>query len=151
MTKMKDLILGLATLLIGLLYIQQTLQLPKGEHLLNSSQSFPLLIGVMLVLLALILLVKCIMLWKKDRDEKKLEINIPALKRGLFYVIITSLYIFMFIPWFGFLIGTVIFMITTILFYKEVKWYTPFIVTTGTLFVVYYVFNKLMFINFPGM
>ncbi|MGM8365218.1 tripartite tricarboxylate transporter TctB family protein [Virgibacillus sp. W0181] len=148
MTKRSDLILGWSMLIISIFYIWQALQLPSGESFLNSSQSFPILIGISLTIFSITLIVKAF--FKKSEGKKeKTDVHKIGFKRALFYILWTGLYIFLFIPFLGFTVSTIGYMIIMILFYKEVKWFTSVFVAVGTMIFVYYVFNQLLYINFP--
>jgi len=142
----KDLILGSVVALISLLYIRQTYELPAGEHFLNSSRSFPLLLGFTLLLLSTFIIVNGI---RKRGDEQIKPLGRRGIQRGLYYIILTGVYIFVSIPVIGFVFSTLIYIIAGIIYYKEVKWYSSVIVSLGTLLVIYYVFNQWLLIGFP--
>jgi len=143
----KDIITGLSVFLLGCWYVWETMKLPGGSHILNSSRSFPLLIGIIIILLALIVLVKGII--AKGSNNKR-KISIIAIKRGSFYLINTAIYIFLLIPSIGFFVSTVIYMVLMLIFYKEIKWGTMLIIPVGTVIFVYFVFNQLLSINLPN-
>lgn len=142
----KDLSLGIIMALVSLLYIWQTYQLPDGQHFLNSSRSFPLLFGSILLIISFLLIIKG--LRHPENHPNKLFV-FPRGRRGLFYIIWTGVYIFVCIPAIGFVYATMLYMIIAIVYYKEVKWYSSVIVTFGTVLFIYYVFNQWMFIRFP--
>jgi putative tricarboxylic transport membrane protein len=144
--KNKDVLLGAVTSLLGVAYIWQTIQLPAGDHVLNSSRSFPLLLAILLLVVSFLLLIKAV---RSKGVPTFTRIDIGRLQRGGFYLLWTGLYIFLGIPFLGFAGATVPYLIIGILFYKEVRWYQAVPVSLGAVFLFYYVFSQLMYIKLP--
>lgn len=147
MNKKKDLVVGLIVGLFGIYYIQQVYHLPAGEHFLNSTRTFPLLFGGLLVILSVLLITGA--LQKKDDEKKTSNIDLVKVKRGLFYVVWTALYIFVGLPLLGFILSTIIFLAVGIFYYREVTWYWAPIISVATVVVIYFVFSKWMLIHLP--
>jgi putative tricarboxylic transport membrane protein len=144
--KKKDFWLGIVTSLIGVAYIWQTIQLPAEDHVLNSSRSFPMLLAIVLLVVSFLLLIKA---FRNIGTSPSDRIDMKKLQRGGFYLLWTGLYIFLGLPYLGFVGATIPYLVIGILFYKEVKWYQAVPVSLGAIFVFYYVFTQLMYIKLP--
>lgn len=133
-------------MLVSVFFIWQTFQLPVGDHVLNSSRSFPMLLGVLLMIVSTIQLVKT--------GRHKKAIVSPSygngnIRRGVFYVLWTGIYIFVGIPFIGFILATFLYLFVGITFYKEVRWYQVLPVSVGSILLFYFVFTRLMYIQLP--
>lgn len=133
-------------MLVSMFVIWLTLQLPAGDHVLNSSRSFPLLLGVLLMIVSATQLVKA--------GRLRTAVVTPAyrngnIRRGVFYVLWTGIYLFAGIPFIGFILVTILYLFVGITFYKEVRWYKVLPVSIGTILLFYFVFTRLMFIQLP--
>lgn len=142
----KDYILSATVLIIGLFFVIESFTLPAGEYLLNSPSSFPMLLGYCLIGLAIWQFIKTFREKKANTKEPYSRLEI---KRGVVFVLLTFVYIFILIPMIGFLISTFLFLFIGLLFYKEVRWYTALLVSTGMVGFIYVVFEQLMNIRLP--
>lgn len=148
MEKKANLILGIIIFIIGVLYLWQVILLPKSDSLLNSSQSFPLIIGISLVLLAVLLILKEVIFNKVVQAEEKRRVKIDWFA-GIFYAVVTGAYIFLMIPLTGFVFSTLLFILVMIMYFKEVKWYTAIITSGTTMLFIYFIFNQVLNISLP--
>lgn len=146
--KRANIILGITILIIGVLYLWQVMLLPKSETLLNSSQSFPLIIGITLVLLSVLLILKEVFFNKGGQEEATEPVRINWFS-WIFYTVSTGIYIFVLIPFVGFIVSTLIFIIAMILYFREIKWYTAVVTAGTTMLFIYFIFNQLLNINLP--
>ncbi|VEF49560.1 Tripartite tricarboxylate transporter TctB family [Bacillus freudenreichii] len=142
----KDFFLGIIVLVIGLFFVVESYQFPKGEHLLNSSRSFPMLLGFILMGLAVWQLVLSFKNSEKKGTEK---LPLPAIKRGVVFIILTAVYIFLVMPLIGFLASSFVFLVVGLLYFKEVRWYTATFISLGMIGFLYVFFEKVMLISFP--
>ncbi|RST74134.1 tripartite tricarboxylate transporter TctB family protein [Siminovitchia acidinfaciens] len=142
----KDFFLGIIVLVIGLFFVVESYQFPKGEHLLNSSRSFPMLLGFILMGLAVWQLVLSFKNSEKQGTEK---LPLPAIKRGVVFIILTAVYIFLVMPLIGFLASSFVFLVVGLLYFKEVRWYTATFISLGMIGFLYVFFEKVMLISFP--
>lgn len=142
----KEFLLGGIVLAIGIFFVIESYQLPPGDHLLNSSRSFPMLLGSCLILLSIwqLLLART----KNEKAEKSITSSV-SMKRGFIFILNTLLYIFILMPLIGFLSATLVFLLVGLMAYKEVSWYTATLVSVGMVGFIYLVFEKLMYIRFP--
>ncbi|SFE55709.1 Tripartite tricarboxylate transporter TctB family protein [Alteribacillus iranensis] len=132
---------------ISLLYLMQAFQLPAGQHWLNSSRTFPLLLGFGLLLLSILCIVQAYR--QKQRGEKnETPITKAMLLRGLFFIVVTLIYLAVY-PMIGFFPATFIYVVAMLLFYREIKWYTAFIVAGATLLFIHLIFERLLFLPLP--
>lgn len=144
----KDFLLAGIVLVIGLFLVIGSFNFPPGEHFLNSSRSFPMLLGYCLAGLSIWQFVQTIRK-KKEREEEAESLSILEMKRGLLYLLLTVVYMFLLIPFIGFLFSTLIYLLIGMLYYKEVRWYTATLVSIGMIGFIYVVFEKLMYIRLP--
>ncbi|MFD1706262.1 tripartite tricarboxylate transporter TctB family protein [Siminovitchia sediminis] len=142
----KDFILGIIVLTIGLFLVVGSYQFPKGEHLLNSSRSFPLLLGFILMGLAVWQLLSSL---KNNETKGTKKLPFPAIKRGVIFILLMAVYIFLAMPLIGFLASSFIFLIVGLLYFKEVRWYTATLISFGMIGFLYVFFEKVMLISFP--
>ncbi|MEH7524237.1 tripartite tricarboxylate transporter TctB family protein [Bacillus sp. JJ1503] len=142
----KDFILSATVLTFGLFFVIGSFSFPAGDHLLNSSRSFPMLLGYSFMGLAIWQFIKTIREKKANTKEffSRLEI-----KRGFVFIFLTVAYIFVLIPLLGFMISTLLFLFVGILFYKEIRWYTASLVSIGMIGFIYLIFVQLMNIRLP--
>lgn len=141
----KDFILGIIVLAIGLFLVVGSFQFPQGEHLLNSSRSFPMLLGFILMGLA----VWQLALAFKNNEKKGEKLSLPVIKRGVIFILLMAIYIFLAMPLIGFLASSFIFLIVGLLYFKEVQWYTATFISLGMIGFLYVFFEKVMLISFP--
>lgn len=142
----KEWMLGICSMLVSVFFIWQTSQLPEGDHVLNSSRSFPMLLGVLLMIVSAFQLVKAV--------RHKTAVVSPSfgngnIRRGVFYVLWTGIYIFVGIPFIGFILATLLYLFIGITFYKEVRWYQVLPISVGSILLFYFVFTRLMYIQLP--
>ncbi|MBX9976510.1 tripartite tricarboxylate transporter TctB family protein [Cytobacillus firmus] len=144
----KDYLLAGIVFGIGLFFVIGSYNIPPGEHFLNSSRSFPMLLGYSLIGLSIWQVVQTIRK-KKEEEGKTGSASIQEVKRGMLYLLLTVVYIFLLIPFIGFLYSTLIFLLIGMLYYKEIRWYTATLVSIGMIGFIYVVFEKLMYIRLP--
>ncbi|KAF0818576.1 hypothetical protein KIS4809_2635 [Bacillus sp. ZZV12-4809] len=144
----KDYLLAGIVFAIGLFFVIGSYDFPPGEHFLNSSRSFPTLLGYSLIGLSIWQLIQTIRKNKEEEGETG-SASILEVKRGILYLLFTVVYIFLLIPIIGFLYSTLIFLLIGMLYYKEVRWYTATLVSIGMIGFIYVVFEKLMYIRLP--
>ncbi|MCM3093024.1 MULTISPECIES: tripartite tricarboxylate transporter TctB family protein [unclassified Cytobacillus] len=144
----KDYLLAGIVFAIGLFFVIGSYDFPPGEHFLNSSRSFPTLLGYSLIGLSIWQLIQTIRKNKEEEGETG-SASILEVKRGILYLLFTVVYIFLLIPFIGFLFSTLIFLLIGMLYYKEVRWYTATLVSIGMIGFIYVVFEKLMYIRLP--
>jgi hypothetical protein len=142
----KELLLGGTVLAIGLFFVAESYQLPPGDHFLNSSRSFPMLLGYCLMILSIWQLIQAI---REKTKSENIRPSMNAIKRGGAFIFLTVLYIFVFIPIIGFLSSTWMFLLVGMMLFKEVRWYIATAVSVGMVGFIYVVFEKLMYIRFP--
>lgn len=142
----KDFILGIIVLAIGLFLVVGSYQFPKGEHLLNSSRSFPMLLGYILMGLAVWQLV---LAFKNNEKKGEEKLPLPVIRKGAVFILLMSMYIFLVMPLIGFLAASFIFLIAGLLYFKEVRWYTATVISLGMIGFLYVFFEKIMLISFP--
>ncbi|WP_226617745.1 tripartite tricarboxylate transporter TctB family protein [Cytobacillus firmus] len=144
----KDYLLAGIVFAIGLFFVIGSYNFPPGEHFLNSSRSFPMLLGYSLTGLSIWQFAQTFRK-KKEEEEEAASASIQEVKRGILYLLLTVVYIFLLIPFIGFLYSTLIFLLIGMLYYKEVRWYTATFVSIGMIGFIYVVFEKLMYIRLP--
>lgn len=145
----REFILGFTVLAIGLFLVVGSYQFPEGEHILNSSRSFPLLLGFSLMGLSVWQLVQSIKSNKNYEKTEREPLSLPAIKRGVTFILLMAVYIFIVMPFIGFLASSFIFLIVGLLYFKEVRWYTATFISIGLIGFLYVFFEKVMLINFP--
>lgn len=142
----KDFILSGMVLTFGLFLVIESFSFPEGKHLLNSSRSFPMLLGYSFMALAIWQFIKT---FREKKENTKESFSRLEIKRGVVFILLTVGYIFVLIPMIGFMISTLLFLFVGILFYKEIRWYTASLISIGMIGFVYLVFEQLMNIRLP--
>lgn len=144
----KDICLGVSLVMLSVFYLWQVKMLPGSEsdHILNSSQSFPYILGISLLVLSLALVIKGL---KAERNEGKSTISKKMIVNGLFYVLLTILYVFVGLPFLGFIYSTLIYMIALMMYFKEIIWYWAIPISAGSVLTIYLLFTRWMLIRLP--
>jgi len=148
----KDTLIGLSSIILGLLYTYKTLGLPRAS--IGNPMAplyFPLSLGVLMILMGIIAIL--VEMSKKtnleDKKEIKEEKDKSYVKLIVGTVIASIIYTVLFDK-IGFIISTLLFL-SFILFMVngKDKWITNLLVSVLFSFSVWYIFEKLINISLP--
>ncbi|MBN1334186.1 MAG: tripartite tricarboxylate transporter TctB family protein [Synergistales bacterium] len=142
-----DTILGIFAIIFGGIYSAQALALPKAS--IGNPWApiyFPLSLGVLLVAFGILLILKSM---KSKKAGRVLSFPREAMILIAGTLVLCSVYIFLFEK-IGFISSTMIFMASVLTFINEFKnWKTNLTVAVSFTLLIWYVFEKLFYINLP--
>lgn len=143
--KKKNFVFGVFLFAFCLFYLFQTYMLPKGNHVLNSPQTLPYLLGIVLLILSIVQM----KIGFNEAYEEGNQITNKMRLNGLFYIVATLLYILIGIPIIGFMYSSLIYMVILLAYYKEASWKLIALVPVGSLIIIYLVFTKMLLVRLP--
>ena len=155
-TMNKNLLSGLASTLLGLIYTIQAYQLPKAS--IGNEWApiyFPLGLGVLMLLFGFILIILGLREVKSERGgaekgKRKLEFTYTA--KLITYVSILSILYALLFDRIGYLLSTIFFMGAILMVVNGLnKWKVNVLISVGFSLAIYILFSKLLGIILPPM
>jgi putative tricarboxylic transport membrane protein len=143
---MIDRIIVVCVIILGLMYLYATSQISSlqigGDK--TGPKAFPILLGILFILSALLLLVEIIR--EKGQAHEKKE-DPKEQKRSLFLagatVFLTLIYIMVFEP-LGFLLSSTLYLFVLMSYFNRNKWWTNAIVSVMFPIAIYILFAKVL-------
>lgn len=149
-TNSKNRISGFFFLFLGIfLWIAIPYQIKSDGMTTMGPEFFPKFLSVGLIILSILLIIQTFVKEKQGRGQnsKNFDINLKSELRVLLIFFIITIYAVM-IPYLGFVISTILFMGIALFLLNVRKWYFYGALIAFS-FVVYYVFEKLLYVQLP--
>ena len=136
---------GIFFLILSLVFIKLSLELPSFGGWALSSGLFPLLISAALLMLSVVLTINSYRTEEKIPDKKETKVS---WKSVLIIFGITIIYCEA-LDWVGFISATVVYLILFLLIAGERKWYVLLLISGGTTLLAYIIFGVLLKVMLP--
>ncbi|WP_347548644.1 tripartite tricarboxylate transporter TctB family protein [Pseudalkalibacillus hwajinpoensis] len=134
---------AISLLLISILYLVLSFQIPPFPYSIVDADALPKGLGFILVVLSIFLFIQNPIEDRKKSDLKKEEVLMLLAVAGLIFI-----YILLF-ELLGFVVVTILFLLVTSRILGYTKWKTLIAVSVGFTLVLYFSFNYLLQIYLP--
>lgn len=141
--KKSDLISGLLTVILGLIFYTSTLKI-KPAKLGLSPADFPRLITIAMMICGVALILKSFL----SKGSSKKEIDFGFIKKFIALIVMFVVYVWL-LNKVGFLYLTPFFVFGTAYIFGMKKIYVNILLSIGTTIVVYYIFSRVFLVPLP--
>ncbi len=158
--KRDELIVGLFLLIFGIVTTILSLNMDIGTFKAAGTGLFPLILGILLIFLSGIYIIRPIIKNRKiilkkeksngkDTEEKKSFFKITDQTRQLIFCLVTIILATLFLNLIGYLLTSLLIMISLLIILGMKKWYMIIIISSLTAIGSYLLFIKLLNITLP--
>ena len=141
--KKSDLVSGLLTVILGLIFYTSTLKI-KPAKLGLSPADFPRLITIAMMICGVALILKSFL----SKSSSKKEIDFGFIKKFIALIVMFVVYVWL-LNKVGFLYLTPFFIFGTAYIFGMKKIYVNILLSIGTTIVVYYIFSRVFLVPLP--